>query len=426
MQTYEVFGVKPELSEHSYIDRGDLDSALTKLVERKHKHVAIRGASKTGKSWLRQKILSNPIIVQCRWGYAVENIYKDALARLGIELTVEKTTGHEFKGRVKATGEAGLKLIAKVTGELETEGVWSEEHIKYVVGKDFNDLEFVASLIRESGRVLVVEDFHYVSIDEQKKFSFDLKTLWDYKTFVVVVGVWASDNMLISLNDELADRIEEIRVSWSKQELKSVLAKGCARLNVRLKDVCAEKLAEISYESVGLLQTLALRYLDDEMGIASGAEEGTELLVEDLDKVGDAAMHVADQLNAFYQNFAQRVCEGIRSRKNSTGIYAHAMAAVMEAPEEVLISGMSAKDIHKIAHARQDRIQHGNLKLALSRFAELQVDEHGRGLVLTYDPGREMISVVDKRLFLYRRYLTVAWPWEDLIREVSGAETAFT
>lgn len=425
MEIHEVFGLRPELSEHSYVDRGELDAIFGRLIRRKQQHIAIRGASKSGKSWLRQKVLTNPIIVQCRWGYAVENIYKDALARLDIELTVEKTTGRGFSGKVKAKGEAGFKLIAKASGELEVVGEITQEVVKQSVGKDIQDLEFVASLIRESARVLVIEDFHYMGVEEQRKFAFDLKTLWDYRTLVVVVGVWTSENMLISLNTDLADRIQEIKVSWSKNDLKSVLTKGCAKLNFRLKDSNAEQLADISYESVGLLQTLALRFLEDELKLQASVPDGEELLIDDLPAIDAAAMHVADQLNEVYQVFAKRVCEGIRTRQNATGIYAHAMAAVMESSEDELGSGVSARRIHEVAHARESRIVLGNLKRALIKFPELQVDEDGRGLVLAYDSRNELVSVVDKRLLLYRKYLTIKWPWEDLIAEVSSKEQAF-
>ncbi|UQY33783.1 hypothetical protein K8U54_19020 [Pseudomonas fulva] len=425
MEIHDVFGIRPELSDHSYVDRGELDEIFGRLIRRKQQHIAIRGASKSGKSWLRQKVLNNPIIVQCRWGYDVNNIYTDALARLDIELTVEKTTGRGFSGSVKATGEAGFKLIAKVCGELEVEGEFSQEIVRQSVGKDIKDLEFVATLIRESGRTLVIEDFHYMGVEEQRKFAFDLKTLWDYRTLVVVVGVWTSENMLISLNTDLADRIQEIKISWSKNDLKSVLAKGCGNLNFRLKDSNAEKLAVNSYESVGLLQSLALRFLEDELKLDSAAPRGEELLIDDLAAIDAAAMHVADQLNEVYQTFAKRVCEGIRTRQNATGIYAHAMAAVMESSEDELNSGVSARKIHEVAHARESRIVLGNLKRALVKFPELQVDEDGRGLVLAYDSRNEMVSVVDKRLLLYRKYLTVKWPWEDLIAEVSSKAQAF-
>lgn len=425
MRTFEVFGIQPEIRENSYIDRGSLDRGFKKLVERQQTHVAIRGASKSGKSWLRQKVLVDPIIVQCRVSYSTLDVYRDALARLEIRLEVERAVESKWGGKITATGEAGLKLIAKVEGGVEGGYERSTTTADRVVGKDITDLEFIAALIRESGRILVIEDFHYLSVDEQTNFAFDLKTLWDYKTFVVVVGVWISENMLITLNPDLSDRIEELSVTWSEAEIKQVFNKGCAALNLRPTDAVVTKLASISYGSVGLFQKLALRYLDDELGITEGAPDGQEILVEDEAKIDDAAMHSAEQLNQLYQTFAKRVCEGIRARKNSTGIYAHGMAAIMAAPDEALTAGISARDIHAVAHSRQPRILLNNLKSALTKFPELQVDKEGRGLVLTYDTQGEIVSVVDRQLLLYRRFATVRWPWEELIEEVSKSQDAF-
>jgi hypothetical protein len=425
MKTHEVFGIQPDVSEHSYIDRGSLDHEFRKLVNRQQTHIAIRGASKAGKSWLRQRVLTEPIVVQCRLSYRTLDIYRDALARLDVMVELEKSSTSAIKGRIAASGEVGLKLIAKATGSGEIAGEHQTTTKEKAIGKDIEDLEFMASLIRASGRILVIEDFHYLSIEEQRKFAFDLKTLWDYKTFVVVVGVWISENMLITLNPDLSDRIEELSVIWQPAELKQVLVKGCTKLNLRPTEQVANVLAQNSYESVGLLQKLALRLIDDELGITEAAPDGTEVVIDNETAVQDAAMHISEQLNQLYQAFAKRVCEGIRARKNSTGIYAHGMAAIMSAGDTELASGLSARSIHAAAHARQPRIQLGNLKAVLARFPELQVDSDGRGLVLAYDQQDEKISVVDKQLLLYRKFATVKWPWEELIAEVSNQQTAF-
>ncbi|SIT30150.1 hypothetical protein [Achromobacter sp. MFA1 R4] len=425
MRTFEVFGIQPEVRENSYIDRGSLDREFKKLVERKQTHVAVRGASKSGKSWLRQKVLVDPIVVQCRLSYTTLDVYRDALARLEIRLEAERTVENNWGGKISATGEAGFKLIAKVEGSAEGSYERSTAVTDRVVGKDVTDLEFISALIRESGRTLVIEDFHYLPVEEQTKFAFDLKTLWDYKTFVIVVGVWISENMLITLNPDLSDRMEELSVTWSETELKQVFEKGCAALNLRPTDPVVTKLAAISYGSVGLFQKLALRYLDDELGITEGAPNGEEIIVSDEAKIDDAAMHSAEQLNQLYQTFAKRVCDGIRARKNSTGIYAHGMAAIMAASDQNLSVGISARDIYTVAHERQPRILFSNLKSALSKFPELQVDQEGRGLVLFYDTQGEMVSVVDRQLLLYRRFATVRWPWEELIEEVSNNQGAF-
>jgi hypothetical protein len=356
--------------------------------------------------------------------YTTDDIYRDALARLDIDVVTERIATLAGRGKLQATAEGGLALLAKASGQFEAEANLSTQQKAKPVGKDGADLEFIASIIKSSGRKLVIEDFHYLPIEEQKKFAFDLKTLWDYGTFVVVIGVWISENMLITLNPDLSDRIEELSVTWQVAELKQVLNKGCSKLRLRLTDRVAQNLAEISYESVGLLQKLALRFLEDELNI-SNEVDGEELVIDDLNAVQNAAMHVAEQLNQLYHAFAKRVCDGIRTRKNSTGIYAHAMAAVMQASDDALSAGLSASDIYAVAHERQERIQQGNLKAALAKFPDLQVDEGGRGLVLAYDPQDEKVSVVDRQLLLYRRFATVKWPWEDLISEVSAEPLAF-
>jgi hypothetical protein len=128
-------------------------------------------------------------------------------------------------------------------------------------------------------------------------------------------------------------------------------------------------------------------------------------------------------LNPRYQLFARRVCDGIRIRKDSTAIYAHAMAAIMAATDEELTAGYPTKSIFTVANARQPRVRMGNLKAVLPRFAELQVDADGRGLVLGYDEQHELINVVDRQLLLYRRFATVTWPWEELVLEVEKAAT---
>jgi hypothetical protein len=222
------------------------------------------------------------------------------------------------RGKLQATAEGGLALLAKASGQFEAEANLSTQQKAKPVGKDGADLEFIASIIKSSGRKLVIEDFHYLPIEEQKKFAFDLKTLWDYGTFVVVIGVWISENMLITLNPDLSDRIEELSVTWQVAELKQVLNKGCSKLRLRLTDRVAQNLAEISYESVGLLQKLALRFLEDELNI-SNEVDGEELVIDDLNAVQNAAMHVAEQLNQLYHAFAKRVCDGIsRLLKNSS------------------------------------------------------------------------------------------------------------
>jgi hypothetical protein len=412
-KTHDVFGVSNTILVDSYVDRGNIDDELTRYLDRKM-HIALRGESKCGKSWVRQKNIPNAIIVQCRLKKRAIDIYVDALSQLGIKLIVQQTSGTAFKGSIEAEGSLGVSLLGKIglnaTADVQKENGATSQPI----GHDINDLRFIVELIIASGKRLVIEDFHYLSIDERKNLAFDLKTLWDYGCFVIIIGVWSQSNMLIYLNPDLSGRIVEIQIYWTEEALRAVIVKGCKALNIELIEPLKNILVKDSFGNVGILQQLMLMTLD-EARISEAQEE--MLTINNDEYIQGAATKYADQLNALYQQFAKRVSKGIRLRKDATGIYAHAMSVIMAADNESLIKGLSAASIYENAHAKQNRIQKSNLTSILSKLGDLQTDDDGRGLVLAYNEATQEITIVDRQLLFYRKYLTVSWPWEDLIKE---------
>lgn len=410
----EVFGISHDILPDSYIDRGNLDAEITKNLRRKN-HIALRGASKCGKSWLRQKCIPNALVIQCRFKTKIIDIYTDALSQLGIILTIEQSTKGVIKGKVESEVSAGIELIGKIKAKFGLEN--SEENARkgQRVGQDINDLRFIADLIKESGKRLIIEDFHYLSLEERKSLSFDLKALWDYGCFVVIIGVWTRSNLLISLNPDLSDRIVEISVVWTDSDLDLVIKKGAKVLNLDFSIELREKIVGDCYQNVGLLQKLVISYLD-QLNIEQRADKLTVL--DKIDAFDSAAMLHAEQLDTLYQQFAKDVSEGIRKRKDSTGIYAHAMAAIVDATDLELLNGFPLDTILGIAQKRQPRILKGNLRTVLQKLEELQVDSDGRGLVIAFNEATDEITVIDRRLLFYRKYLTIQWPWEDMIREI--------
>lgn len=420
----QVFGISNTVLPHSYIDRGALDQEIQKLLKRST-HIALRGESKCGKSWLRQRNIHDGLTIQCRLDRGVQDLYVDALSQLGIKLTLEDTTTGKISGHVKAEASIGEGLIAKVLGASAKAGadVGSEKgntSKHEPVGHNVSDLRFVADLIKASERRLIIEDFHYLTVAERTKFAFDLKALWDYGVFVVIIGVWTQSNMLVYLNPDLTGRIEEVSIYWSDEDLIRVLQKGGEALNLKFGVEFAAKAIKDCYSNVGILQALTLKALD---GLGVSETSPQEARINDLEAIQTAALQYAEQLNPLYQQFAKRVSGGIRARTDSTGIYAYAMAVILEASDDLLLRGVSLDFIYQNAHARESRIQKGNLRTVLEKFEQLQIDKEGRGLVISYNEASGEITVVDRQLLLYRKYLTVKWPWEDLIAEVRGQQT---
>lgn len=415
-----MFGVSNTVLPDSYVDRGALDEDLRRYLARPE-HIALRGASKCGKSWLRQMVLPNALTVQCRLNKTTADIYRDALSQLEIKLEIDSTKGTTWTAHVESQGDLGIKLLARLGVRTAIDAEKSGGQTTKSVGHDISDLRFIADLLKESGRRLVIEDFHYLSVDERRAFAFDLKALWDYGVFVVIVGVWSEQNMLLFLNPDLTGRVREVPIVWTEADLRLIFSQGGRALNLRFTDELQALAISDCFENAGVLQRLILGTLD-ELGIAEAPKQ--ESLIEDLAALETAAMTYAEELNALYQQFARRVSGGIRNRVNSTGIYAHAMAAVMAEPDDALIRGLSIDRIFAVASARESRIQKGNLHTVLDKIERLQVDDEGRGLVLAYNEANREVSVVDRQLLLYRKYSTVTWPWEGLIAE-HAADTDF-
>lgn len=196
--------------------------------------------------------------------------------------------------------------------------------------------------------------------------------------------------------------------------------KGGDALHLEFTEEFAEACVNDCYGNAGILQALTLKALDA-LGIAETASE--KAVVNDLGALQTAALQYAEQLNPLYQQFAKRVSGGIRTRQDSTGIYSYAMAVILDTPDDMALRSLTLDYIFQKAHSRESRIQKGNLRTVLEKFEQLQVDDQGRGLVLAYNEADAEISVVDQQLLLYRKYCTVKWPWEDLIKEARAATT---
>lgn len=417
-RTHDVFGVSPDVLPDSYVDRGQLDEELTRLLGRRS-HIALRGESKCGKSWLRRTVIPDALVVQCRLGLTTIDIYRDALSQLGIRLVVESKEGDKLTGRVEANAEAGVGLLAKVGIRSTVEAVTEQGATYKPVGRDLDDLRFIAELLLASERRLVIEDFHYLSEEARRACAFDLKTLWDYNCFVVIVGIWNERNLFLNLNPDLSGRVQELPIEWNDEDLERIFAKGGAALKIEFSEAIRARAIRDCFKNAGILQRLILGTLDEAKVYE---EQGSAMLLDDEDAYVAAGLGYVEELNAVYQTFANRVSSGIRTRRDTTGIYAHAMAVVLEeTSDEELFRGVGIAKIYQNAHARQSRIQRGNLHTVLSRIEGLQVDDAGRGLVLAYNQRDQEVTVVDRQLLLYRQYATVKWPWEDLIREAEEA-----
>ena len=413
--TSEVFGVSPQINMYSYCDRSNLDVKLSRLL-RRNVHIAIKGPSKCGKSWLRQKCLTDAIIVQCRIGMTVEDIYRQALSSIGIQFDVQRSSETNVSAEISGGGEIKIPIVANanagVSGSIEHN---RGSGVSLDFATSIQNLEFIANSITHSGKRLVVEDFHYLDLRTREKLAFDLKTFWDYNCKVIIIGVWTQTNLLTFMNPDLTGRIEEISVSWKNEELREVIRLGSQALNIEIDSNIQRDMIADSFGNVGILQSLLLKLVEDEADIEE--TQAIKLNIVNPEFYINAAKAYATQLDGRYQQFAQTLSIGIRQRKKSTGIYALAMEAIVNATDGQLMYGFSRNEIFIIANGKEPRVKKGNLKTVLGKLVELQKPEAGRSLVISYDESIDSIFAVDLQFLFYRKHHTMQWPWEEMAEE---------
>lgn len=101
------------------------------------------------------------------------------------------------------------------------------------------------------------------------------------------------------------------------------------------------------------------------------------------------------------------------------------LKVVLDATDDELMNGLHINEIYARAHANEPRVNKGNLRQILYRMDSMQVDDDGRGLIITFDQSKDNVSVVDKQLLYYRKYSTVSWPWAELIAQADTSPTAY-
>ena len=100
----------------------------------------------------------------------------------------------------------GSPWVANAEARAEAEGTATsgQSYEFEPIGQSLEELAWVARELGESGKRLVIEDFHYVSEQNRRDIAYRLKALLDYDMPVVIVGIWPQDaDMLVYYDGDL-------------------------------------------------------------------------------------------------------------------------------------------------------------------------------------------------------------------------------
>lgn len=404
----DVYGLTRRRLPLTYVERKQVDARFINELGRDN-HIVIYGSSKQGKTSLLLRSLQEDdfVVVQCSSDWSKEKLYAAILKEVGVTITEtatrSKSRSEELGGEIE--GEISASVFAKIRSKLigKKTDTNDESVTETSVPIDLSSAADMMHLLKEIEfeKYIVVEDFHYLSVEVQKAFASDLKAFYERSDILfIIVGVWLEANRLIVYNGDLAHRLTSIPADkWEEPELALVVNAGEPLMNARFSPEVVDEVVARAQKNVGQLQE-ALRQMFIGRDIY---ETPDELAVfDDVAEVGGAYEYVAEQLAGRYANSITKFSEGLRDQK--LHMYKWIMHAVISATPSERRAGLKANDV--VRHVQQNHplgeaVYPNNIQAALSNVAKVQSHAEITPIIFDYDLTHKRLTIVDNGLHVY-------------------------
>lgn len=239
----------------TFVERNnDVNNRLIRALELPGNQIVIYGYSGSGKSTLLENILfrtyEKQINTNCMKGMTFEQIILDGFDQL------EDFYVHEVTNSKKNTVDAKAKadyLAIKTQIGAAFEKSQAEKHSRILPPQ--LTPQNLGRLLGQSGYCWVLEDFHKIEGEEKEKLAQMMKvfvnlsvTYPDLK--IIALGAVNTARQVVKSDKEMRRRITEIHVElMDNEEIKQIISKGCAALNINIDD---ELQNDIAHHSNGL------------------------------------------------------------------------------------------------------------------------------------------------------------------------------
>lgn len=230
-----------------------LEETVRDYLDERFRILSISGPTKTGKTVLLRNALPEDAVWLSGGTIRTDEDFwvavADGLASVTrFEDEDSQTTQETDSWQVGAD----LKLVGGNKGRESEVGSSGTRRL----GRDRRHKEAARHDLRKSGRVVVVDDFHYIGADTQLRIVQGLKDLIFDGVGFVVAAVPHRAYDVIRVEKEMTGRVEQLPVGfWKLDDLVEIATKGFDALNARENSShLAERLAKESFQSPHLMQ----------------------------------------------------------------------------------------------------------------------------------------------------------------------------
>lgn len=411
--TNDVFGVKSSLIK-SYIERDKVDKKFNDAINDGNE-VIVYGSSKQGKTSLILKHLSSDkyIKVECSPQTQPIDIYKSILRQANISFIDSSTDtisseenaklGTSFKIKIPLIGEIGAspEVSGKDTSSVQTKTSYIEYNL--ALAQDLSELLNKFNI----NKYIILENFHYLSIEVQETLAYDLRVFQDNHIIFVILGIWREANRLVQFNGDLLDRITEVPVEpWENEDLKKVIHKGATLLNVDFSAV-EDNIIEIAQDSIGVVQELC-KHICLIKNINSTCKTKLRFTKKDLElaiqkKTEDYGVRHIRNIESFV-DILRRTSN--QSGKPSLAFPYYVIKVLFSSEIRNIEKGISRAalldEIRKIHHRPED-LRSSDLGAFLHNLTQHQISKKIQPPFLDYDRGSKVLKIIDSSFYFFLR-----------------------
>jgi len=263
MKISEVFtaGGVPNITYNSR-ENLELEDNLIMDLDIQGKIISITGPTKIGKTTLCKKVISmdNLILVSGGAIKSGEILWSSIIDKMVIPNGWSKDKGNEKEKKetttFKAMIEAGFSGLFK--GRVEGADTQSEsEKNTTKESENFtpNPMNVAIQSLLKTGKVLLIDDFHYCNPEVQTEIIRALKEPVGSGLKVILCSVPHRGVDSIKVEKEMEGRVIQLSIDpWERDELYEISKKGFDALNIECPDSVIQDFISESYKSPHLMQ----------------------------------------------------------------------------------------------------------------------------------------------------------------------------
>jgi hypothetical protein len=234
LRTAEVFTIA--IPTVSYVARAQIEKDIKRELERRDRVICLTGPSKSGKTVLVKKIISDCPIIHGQVGVSATDIWRQLCSIQNIPLN--------FREGERASVE-GKAVVAKAEYETDRESqIISDPRQAFL------------AFVRKK-KIIVFDDFHYFEQEAQQAILQGLRQLLQEKiTIIIILTSYGEDQPILAESDILA-RIKFLKLpEWDDHDLGEILRKGFRALNISVSETDIGNLVKRSFGNPLVIQEL--------------------------------------------------------------------------------------------------------------------------------------------------------------------------